>query len=110
MRASAGGALGSEALLGTVVNRKDFNELLPPELRVMAQFLKKHPKITLEQTVARLLLAEAQLAVQAPVIREARKLASSEPRYFSDEDGASHLARPSALKCAVTKMLGKRTS
>lgn len=86
------------------MTEKEFEARLHPNLLMMAQFLKKNRKITLEQTVARLLRAEAQLAAQAPVIREARKLAREESRYVSDEDGATHLARPSAMKRAVTKM------
>lgn len=89
------------------MKRKEFEALLHPELRMMAQFLRKNPKITLEQTVERLIRAEAKLKLQEPVIREAMKRAKSEPLYFSDEDGASHRARPSPLKRAVTAMLKK---
>lgn len=87
------------------MTKKDFEARLHPDLLMMTKFLKKHPKITLAQTVARLLKAEARLAAQTPVILEAERLANSESLYFTDEDGATHLVRPSALKRAVTKML-----
>ena len=74
------------------------------ERTVFHKFLKANPKITLEQTVARLVAAEARLAAQAGVIREAIKLAKSEPLFFSDESGGSYRVRPSPLKRAVTQM------
>lgn len=92
------------------MKRKEFEARLHPEMLMMWKFIKRNPKITLEQTVERLLRAEAKLKLQEPVVREAVKRAKSESLYFTDEDGASHRVRPSPLKQAVTRMLKRENS